>query len=131
MNIDKITAKLVDFLKNEYPSIISVYSDKGEYSMTVSHTQEDFKFQEKKTISRSFINDDLSISFNFNVTEGVVYFSFISSRDSEESFSLKSDNLPLPIPTNREYVLDWNQDYVVNIGEGKYKFWISLRNYTN
>jgi hypothetical protein len=127
MNMDQITNKLSEQLRKSYSSIISVYSDKGEHSMTLSHTQEDFKFLENEKVNRKFLTDDVSINFDFLVKEGVCYISFSSNKNLEQSLTLKSNTFPIDII---ELIpLDWNKDYILLIGT--YKFWISVRKYTN
>jgi len=95
--------------------------------MTLSHTQEDFKFLENEKVNRKFLTDDVSINFDFLVKEGVCYISFSSNKNLEQSLTLKSNTFPIDII---ELIpLDWNKDYIVLIGT--YKFWISVRKYTN
>ena len=125
IDFEQITNKLVKMLENEYSSIISVYSDKGEYSITSSHDKKDEIISNNSHII-TYNYYDTIIYFMWMLDNGKVRLSIGSNKGFNQTIALKS-NPSYSTPIYNFDSLDWNEDYIVTVG--LHKFWICTRLY--
>jgi hypothetical protein len=125
VDFEQITNKLVTMLEKEYSSIISVYSDKGEYSITSSHDKKDEIVSNNSHIV-TYNNYDAIIYFMWVFGKGKPRLSIGSNKGFNQNIALKSDP-SYSTPIYHFDSLDWYEDYIVTVG--LYKFWISTRLY--